>query len=316
MEECYIRAKNLISSKYDDTHPYYNMFLIALTTLLYKYKDYSFLVEKVFNDTDIYIIYDSIRNILKDKNIDIVSFLEEEDEIDEGINSTYGVSSLGYSFKIEDNELVKCKENSFIICSSKCSSATLLNTFIHEFNHLVKSSINSIESNNLEYSIRSGISYYRCRYDNKRDILYEYNYYDVLDEVINVIETTEMLQNIELLEVEDESVKHYLGILDDKELNTDFGYTLCVKLIRPLWNNPTFRSLIEDNIIDGNTLNIIKSFDEVLGEGSFTRIAEYLEDIDFCEGKVKNRKKINRIKSNIRKMISNYNEKTRYCYHK
>lgn len=316
MSEYYNKAKELVLSKYSEDHPYFNMLVVALTTLFYKYRDYDFLVEKVFNDVDIYIIYDSVRNILKEKNIDIVSFLEEEDNIDEGVNSTYGVSSLGYSFKIEDDNLIKCREKPFIICSSKCKSTTLLNTFIHEFNHLVKSSINNISSTDLEYSLRSGISFYRCKYDSKKDILYEYEYYDVLDEVINVIETTEMLNNLELLEVDDSNINNYLNQLDKDELNKDFGYDLCVKIIRPLWDNPTFKSLIEDNILEGNIDRIITYFDEVIGEDSFDKLCDYLEDIDLCEGKVKNRKKVNRIKTRIRKMIDEYNNKTSYTYHK
>ena len=314
MGEYYNKAKKLVSSKYDNTYEYYNMLVVALTTLLYKYKDYQFLVEKVFNDSDIYIESDSIRNILKEKNIDIVSFLEEEDMIDEGINSTYGVSSLGYSFKLEDKKFVKCRENPFIICSSNCNNTILLNTFIHEFNHLVKSSVNSLETLDTEYSIRSGISYYRCRYDSKGDILYEYNYYDTLDEAINVIETTEMMKSIELIESSDWTIKEYIDSLDN--LDKDFGYTLCVSLIRPLWDNPTFRSLIEDNILEGNIENIITSFDNTLKEGSFVKLAEYLEDLDFTEGFNKNKNKINRLKNNIRKMVSMYNEKTSYTYKK
>ena len=316
MEKQYNKAKKLVLSKYGEDYPYYNMLVVALTMLLYKYKDYDFLVEKIFNDTDIYIIYDSIRNILKDKNIDIVSFLEEEDIIDEGINSTYGVSSLGYSFKIEDNELVKCKENPFIICSSKCSDDTLINTFIHEFNHLIKSSLDNTLSTSLDYFLRSGISYYRCHYDNKKDILYEYEYYDILDEAINVIETTEMLSNVELLNVDSSFLSNYIDSLDKDKLNTDFGYTLCVKLIRPLWSNPTFKNLIEDNILEGNVDRIISSFDEVLGEGSFEKLNDYLEDIDSYEGQAKYKKKTNRLRNNIIKMINEYNSKTYYTYHK
>ena len=312
MEKQYNKARKLVLSKYGEDYPYYNMMVVALTMLFYKYKDYDFLIEKTFNDTDIYIIYDSIRNILKAKNIDIVSFLEEEDIIDEGINSTYGVSSLGYSFKIENNELVKCKENSFIICSSKCSNDILINTFIHEFNHLIKSSIDNTLSTSLDYCLRSGISYYRCMYNNKKDILYEYEYYDTLDEVINVIETTEMLSNIELLNVDNS----FIDSLDKDSLNTDFGYTLCVKLIRPLWDNPTFRNLIEDNILEGNIDRIISSFDEVLGEGSFEKFNDYLEDIDSYEGQAKYKKKTNRLRNNIIKMINEYNSKTYYTYHK
>lgn len=316
MEEYYIKAKELVDSRFDKNYEYYYMILIALTTLLYKYKDYTFLVEKIFNETDIFICEDSIRNILKNKNIDIVSFLEEEDTIDEGINSTYGVSSLGYTFRLEDDKFIKYKENPFIICSSKCSNVIILNTFIHEFNHLIKSSLNCLDSRDLEYSIRSGISYYKCKYDVKKDTLTQIDYYDVFDEAINVMQTTEMMENIELLQIGDSCVKSYLDSLDKEEMFKDSGYDLCVEVIRPLWNNPRFRNLVEDNIIDGNIDIIINSFDKILGEGSFNRLADYLDNLDFIGGFNKNNKKINRLKNNIRKMIKEYNSKTYYTYHK
>ena len=316
MEECYVLAKKLIDSRFDKNYEYYNMILIALTTLLYKYKDYTFLVEKIFNETDIIIEKDSIRNILKKENIDVLSFEEEKDKIDEGINTTYGISSLGYTFIIDNYELVKHKDKPFIACTSKCSETTLLNSFIHEFNHLVKSSLNTLESGDLTYSIRCGIGCYKCRYDVEEGTLREEDYYDSLDEAINVMQTTEMMKTIELLQIDDPSVKKYLDSLDKEDMVKDSGYDICVETIRPLWNNPKFRNLIEDNIIEGNINNIITSFDSVLGEGTFNKFADYIDDLDLLGDFNKNKLKITILQRIIGNIINKYNNKTYYTYHK
>lgn len=316
MEEYYILAKKIISSKYNENDKYYNMILVALTTLLYKYKDYTFLIEKIFNDVDISIEDDSIRNILKKKDIHIVDFEEDEDEIDEGINTTFGISNIGYTFILENSKFIKINDKPFIICNSNCSDTLLLNSFIHEFNHLIKGSLNNLVYEDLEYSIRCGIGYYRCIHNVEKDTLREEEYYDSLDEAINVIQTTEMMKNIELLQVEEASLKKYLDSLDKDEISKDFGYDLCVEVIRPLWENDNFRSLIEDNIVEGNIIRVVSSFDNVLGEGSFEKFADYLDDLDILGGFNKNSRKINKLQNNIRNMIKEYNSKTYYTYYK
>ena len=302
MEESYVLALKLVSSRYDRSYEYFNILTLALSTLLYKYKDKRYLVEDIFKDVDIYIEKDSIEDILKSKNIEIVSSVEGNEEV------SCGISTLGYTYTFEDNKFVKHKDNSFIICSYNADIIDLLNTFIHEYNHLVKSCLNETKINELEYTIRSGIGYYRCRYNPKSDILYEEHYYETFDEVINVIETTEMMENSGLLPIDD------LGI-DRNNLSEDISYELCVSLIRPLWSNPTFKSLIEDNIIDGEIDTIVKSFNDVLGEYAFEKLAEYLDDLQYMEDNTTyNKKKYYRIKNNIKKMVSEYNRRTNYTY--
>lgn len=306
MEESYILALKLVSSRYDSSYEYFNILVLALSTLIYKYKDKIFLIEKIFNDIDIIIKKDSIKNMLKKNKIDIVSY--DDDELEDGYDTTYAISSLGYTFILEDNEFVKYQDKPFIVCNSNCNNNDLLNSFIHEFNHLIKSSINSIEVNDLEYCVRCGIGFFHCKYIEKDDDLDYYKYYEVLDEVINVIETTEMMENLLLLP----NIDSY--DIDQDNLGVDSGYDVCVELIRPLWSNPTFRSLIEDNIIDGEVDNIINGFDKILGEGSFDKITDYLDNLDYIEGLNDKNKRTIWLKNNVRKMVNEYNTKTNYTY--
>lgn len=304
MEKCYVKALKLVSSRYDSNYEYFNILVLALSTLLYKYKDKEDLVESIFKDVDIYIEKESIENVLKRNNIEIVEFGNEEDIIDD-----MGISHNGYDFIFENNKVVISKAKPFIICNSSCNNTELLNTFIHEFNHLIKFRNETSNLDKPEYTIRNGIGYFRCIYKPNTDVLYEYDYYHVFDEVINVIETTEMMENIELLPIDNLDIDRSL-------LSVDMSYELCVDLIRPLWDNPKFRSLIKDNIIDGSIDNIIESFNNTLGENSFERLANYLDDLQYLEDTNNYKKKYYRLKNNIKKMVKEYNNKTSYTYHK
>lgn len=304
MEESYVEALKLVSSRYDSSYEYFNILVLALSTLLYKYNGKKDLVESIFKDVDIYIEKDSILNVLKKNNIEIVDFGDNEDSVDD-----MGISHNGYDFIFENNKVIISKGKPFIICNPNCNNTELLNTFIHEFNHLIKFSNETSKLDKPEYTIRNGIGYFRCIYNPKTDILYEYDYYHVLDEVINVIETTEMMKNIELLPIDDLDIDRSL-------LSEDMSYELCVDLIRPLWDNPKFRNLIEDNIIDGSIDTIIRSFNDTLGENSFERLADYLDDLQYLEDANNTKKKYYRLIKNIKNMVNEYNRKTINIYKK
>lgn len=317
MENSYVLAKKLVSNKYKSNDSLYQIMLVAFTTLFYKYKDYSDIVEKVFNDTDVFISKESVKEILERENINIVSFSEEENVIDNGINKTYGISSLGKSYCISEDDFKKVDGKPFLVVSSNCSKTLLLNTIIHEFNHLIKSYINSVTEDKFLYTIRCGVSLYQCRYDKKKDILYEYNYFDILDEVINTLQTTEMVKNILMLDgIVDDDTQKYIDSLNKDSMQEDFGYDISVRTFKPLWNNSTFRSLIEDNIVEGNIKYIMDEFDRILGSGSFITFTDLLDDLDEEDNGKRNNRKINKIRNKIKNIIIRYNSETQNVYKK
>ena len=71
MEKSYLLAKKLVSKRYKSNDSLYQIMLVTFTTLFYKYKDYSDIVEKVFNDTDVFISKESVKEILERENINI-----------------------------------------------------------------------------------------------------------------------------------------------------------------------------------------------------------------------------------------------------
>ena len=319
METAYLMSKQLINEKCKSNDPVYPMMVTAFSLLLYKYKDNVDIVKNVFRNTNIYINTKSVREILQDEEIDVVSFNEKENVIEKGgVNTTYGLSSNGNYYLFGDDDFIKEKDNSFVVCTSACSKVMLLNTFIHEFNHLIKSYIEVSSDNDIfSYTTRNGLSYYRCSYNKKKDILYEATFFETFDEVINTIQTTEMLQNIEILDSFcEKEIKEYLDSLDKDEISYDFGYNLCVKVFRPLWSNDYFRSLVEDNALVGNIDVIGEEFDKILGKNSFIRFTDLLDNLDDLDNSKHNYFRTMIVKNKINDMINEYNKRTNFIYTK
>ena len=122
------------------------------------------------------------------------------------------------------------------------------------------------------------------------------------------------MKNIKLLQIPDSDyyIKKYLGDIDKRFLECDRGYNLAVKAFRKIWDNDTFRSLIEDNIVEGNIEEIVTSFDNMLGEDSFNNFADLLDDLDDEDSLGHNGRKVSELNRKIRNIINNYNKKTGY----
>ena len=116
--------------------------------------------------------------------------------------------------------------------------------------------------------------------------------------------------------IPDDDVKIHYDTLDKELMHDDIGYELVTKEIRPLWENETFKRLIEDNIMIGNLAEIISSFDSVLGEEAFENFAILLDDYD--EEIMNNgiSKKSKKIQSKIRSVVNMYNNLTNFVYKK
>ena len=325
MVENYILSKKLVSSKYGNNCDNYEILVLGLYTLLCKYESYKDLVINVFNKTSIFIEDGSLSYIVKKHNIEMIDFDEEEEEIKNSASESCGISSNGEAFDIGINgDVVVNNCDPFIICSlkSKCNEY-ILNIFVHEMNHLIKSQINSSEvdindSDCIEYHVRSGINFYHYKYIRSEDCLYQIDYFSIIDEVINTIQTTEMMENILLLDgiIPDADIQSFIKKLNPCILLDDYGYDLCVKIFRHLWANKKFRELVEENIVQGDIDTIVSEFDNVLGEGSFEEMADLLDDLDKYDACGKKGRIFEKKKSKLRKIINNYNKSTNFVYKK
>ena len=55
-------------------------------------------------------------------------------------------------------------------------------------------------------------------------------------------------------------------------------------MVRPLWQDDTFKKIIEDGITTGQIDNIVSSFDSIMGNGSFEDMSLLLDHLyDICE---------------------------------
>ena len=144
MLENYVLARKLVTDKYGAKCDNYCILVLGLFALLCKYENNKDIVIDVFNKTQIIIENDTLRNISKKHDIIMLDFDEEEDELENSACISTGISSNGETFDIVDNKVFAEKTDPYIICSLfNICIEQVLNTFIHEMNHLIKSQIDS-----------------------------------------------------------------------------------------------------------------------------------------------------------------------------
>lgn len=284
MEENYFLAKYYIKQKYEN-HPYYSLFVVAMFSLLEKYPEYHDLIIYLFLATNIYIDNDGIQNILDKNHITHISF-DEEDEFE-----TFGISCPQDVVIFQDGDLSYCTKDPVIVCSSLyCSETQVLNTFLHEMNHLIKGAFHAFSFDENEdvttYYLRTGLNTHYYYYDKINGNLWENDDFGLLDEVVNAMQATELTEHVFALEnfIEDKDILEYLHSLDHSEARKDFGYEYGVILLRPLWNDELFRQIIEDDIVLGNVSQIVKRYDYIMGDSTFEKLSYALEIVDECHG--------------------------------
>lgn len=313
MEEAYLKAKELVTNKYGRNYKYFALLTLALTAVIYKYKDYDGIVTDLFNQIEFYIENDTVTNIMKKNHIS---------EYDEDTYYSNAISFCGCSVDYDENddEINVIVERPKILLDSSINKTLVLNELIHEFNHLIKGVINGYDSCDEECSVsfRSGLQIFKYIFNKEEKIETTLIYFCIFDEAINVLETTEMTESLLMLDgiIPDDDVKIHYDMLDKELMHDDIGYELVTKEIRPLWENETFKRLIEDNIMIGNLAEIIYSFDSVLGEEAFENFAILLDDYD--EEIMNNgiSKKSKKIQSKIRSVVNMYNNLTNFVYKK
>ena len=130
------------------------------------------------------------------------------------------------------------------------------------------------------FLIRNGLNIFG--YSFEKDTPVEPSDNSMLDEVINVLQTSDMMKAVKELngcpmkkEVED-----FYKELDLDRIDLLYGYDELTSFVLPLWNNDYFRSSIEDNIVIGKIDRIRNDFDSIMGHNSFHYYSTYLDYID------------------------------------
>ena len=295
MEENYILAKQVVRKKFNPSNDFYYMFICSLFGLFMKYPEHKELIIKAFEETRIIIENKSVLEIQDEYDLQLIP-KEELDIQDEKVCMNHGVSDLGFSIAIKNGKLEISKERPIIVCSAKtCSTTNLLNVFTHELNHIIKGQLNAYgSSSNQDVSscyTRCGLVFNSYTYTKESDILEEEEYYSILDEVINVFQTREIMKNILMLDgvVPDLEFQKYFDSLDKEEMVQLNGYDKCCELFTRIWRNQHLRDILERNLIDGELENITIEFDDAVGMECFDIMADYFDDLDylFCVNKSK-----------------------------
>ena len=316
-----LKANEIVLKKYAYDDEFFAMYVLAIFGLLKKYPNEEELIEEVFLKTDIYIENNPVNKILENHNISCFDYSSDEEM---GDNTIYGISSHNHNIIMSDDGSFSFQEETpFLVCSLKeCNPSILLNTFVHEMLHLVKGYKNSFNYQNngedFSYSIRCGIAFYDYEYIKSEDTLSSLEYFDTLDEAINVINTTEVMEEIMAIKdiITDNKLLNFFNLLDESIINKDSGYEEAVLIIRPLWSIKFFQNLIDNNIIDGNTFQIVEEFDSLTFPGAFEELAELIDKIDELSCTSTRNKKLVEYKTRVNDIIKSidYKEKVKHSY--
>ncbi len=322
MEENYLKAKQIVLERFSTDYPYYPMLVLGVFALLNQYPTYEELIRSLFLELRLIIEPESMLTIVKKYQLDFADFAEEEEKIEGSSQATFGVSSPGKFFTIENQHFQESIDQPTLILSSLCRYEVLLNIFVHEMNHLMKSRINAYEikqeGDTETCSVRSGIHVTIYEYYPERDTVSELDGYSILEEAINTVQTTEMMHSILAFDgiYPDQEVQDYLDHCSKKNLGKDFGYDRIVKLFRPLWEVPKFRTLVEENLVEGNLSPIWQHYDSVMGKEEFEYLADLLDELDEVECSSGSIKRLLSIQYQIKNKIREYCKRMSYVYKK
>lgn len=313
MEELYFLAFNTVIKKYSYNDELFSFYVVGLYALLCKYKKYSDIVVDSFLKTDIYFEHDSVMNILKKyhKSPDNIDEIKKE----EGMFESFAVSSLGHEFIFDknSNKVIHIFNRPYIAANiNKITKEKLLNSFCHEFGHIIKGQINGFSvsnngSNEVEFYFRTGLAF-DFYYLEDGDICYS-RQSGILDEVINVLQTTEALQEVRSLKefVNDPKILNFISSLNIEDLEKDIGYEKVVGFFKELWNNSRFRDTVSEDVIIGSSYT--EEDFSLLDDDTFDKLS-YLLDVyfdNFMDDVDDN--KLTSIENECLKIIKRYNEK-------
>lgn len=282
MEGIYLIAKKVVDKKYPEDINLKPFFVAALYGMLCKYKQYYGLVCDLF--LKMKIIFDNQPvNIILDEHGYSSKYVDSDTEF----IRTYGVSDNGNSFLLKDNKVVKDTYDPMIVCSTyNVSVVSLLNTFCHEFEHLIKGMIKNgdvFPNNNITtFYNRVGLDHTVYQYNHDKEETVREDHFVTIDEAINCIQTTESLEEIVALKefVTDEKMIDFLNMLNIDEMDIDYGYEVPVSLLRRLWKYKEFRQLVESNIVPGDIIEIVNRFDKTVGEEyAYNKLSNILDSI-------------------------------------
>ncbi|MBQ2909245.1 MAG: hypothetical protein IJE53_00390 [Bacilli bacterium] len=307
----YLRqAESIISRRFDKSDENYGLLVMGCFALLSKFGDeYLPIVEKVMLETDFHIGNKPLSELLNEGGIAAEDAFRGEEFYDTEMTVT-AISSPGIDLWVEDGKIMMEKETPAIFCTTIDGDATtILNAFVHEVAHLIKSTVNVVYSDSPKhFLVRNGLNIFGLSFERNSPL--EPNDNSMLDEVINVLQTADMMRAVKELNgspMSDEVLRFYRK-LDLDRIDLLYGYDELTSFVLPLWSNDYFRSSIENNIVIGRIDRIRNDFDSIMGANSFHYYSTYL---DYIDGNYDDEKLINNMKDWYDRMNRTYAMRTR-----
>lgn len=312
MTDLYILALETVYKKYGKNDKLYPIYVVGLYSLLCRFSRFKNLVIRTFLETDIFFETGSIEDILRrhNKSVENIGGLNKDEAY-----PAYAVSNLGNEVEFDEDTLgVKAIYNTPYIASSidNVPYEILLNSFCHELSHIIKGQIKPFqiicrEKDYVEFYFRNGLSNNIFYTEDKT--LYNSLEFSVLDEVVNVLHTSDAIREIDGLSefVANGDIKEFISGLDPTLLYKDCGYEECVEIFRDLWNNERFKSLVDSSSICGDD-KLELSF-LAIGEDAYEKLGYLLDklfDLSLLDTVDSEKDKV---KEEIKTIIDAYNKK-------
>ena len=305
------QSEYIVNKRFDESDENYGLLVIGCYALLSKFGElYSPIVEKVMLNTDFYIGKKPLSLLLEEGGIEAEDAFRGDEYYDNELTVT-AISSPGVYLSISEvGTILFERETPAIFCTTIDEDATtVLNAFVHEASHLVKSTVNVVYSDSpTHFLIRNGLNVFG--YSFEKDTPVEPSDNSMLDEVINVLQTSDMMKAVKELDgcPMKKEVENFYKELDLDRIDLLYGYDELTSFVLPLWSNDYFRSSIEDNIVIGKIDRIRNDFDSIMGHNSFHYYSTYL---DYIDGNYDDEKLIGNMKEWYDRMNRTYAMRTR-----
>lgn len=199
--------------------------------------------------------------------------------------------------------------------------STIIDNFVHEFNHAVNSLNNEIIETDKYIKVRCGIAF--LNYQKKDLVFVGKSNENALEEILNTKETEEIINIIKefvSFKIDNQEFSNLIYTINKEIANnyvSDAYYyqkTICKSLV----NNKTFTPTINNLRFKGNVEDVEKLFDDVIGEkDSYKRLNNLLTDmhtyiIKYSNAKLFKNRYLNKIKSltkDVNNLILEYDNK-------
>lgn len=282
MEELIKKAEKIVNKKYSNDDSFYALYVLCCFALLTKFKDNQDVVEDVMLNTNFYIDYKSISDLIRENSI-VVEDTENYEYLSDESMKVAAISIPGICIESGENSISYSTHSPSVFCSLLGNTTNeVLNAITHELAHIVKSRNNVIlEESPTTLITRSGLNIYGKLFDDDGDLC-EINENLLLDEIINVLQCSDMMREVKSLPISamSDEVKDFYGMLDLDTLDSYYGYNDMIDFVAPLWSCEHFRTIVDENIVNGYLGEIYFQFDQMVGEGSFKDYSNRLDILD------------------------------------